>query len=129
MERDLKLYEKYSPEHDGLMLVDLTIVKNAYDAEFVWSFSLPNDATGMVEKDFMDGMHPIYEKTTFRYVLDGMGLTEKDVLDADGDYEVLADYPRYGSTLRFLFKNWVDAVSALAKVKKELGLMETVNVN
>lgn len=128
MKRDLKLFEKYSPEHDGLMLVDMTIVKNACDSEFIWSFTLPNDATGMVEKDFMDGMHPIYDND-YREILDGMGLVYKGVFDATGDYFTLADAPRYESKLRLLFKDWNACVLALAKFKTAFGKMETAYVH
>ncbi|MGB0796273.1 MAG: hypothetical protein ACPGR4_03930 [Paracoccaceae bacterium] len=126
--RDLNLYEKYSPEHDGLMLVDFTIVKNAYDSEYPWSFSVSNEATGMAEVDTMDGLHPTY-KETFRTILDGMELKEKPVFGDDGDYYFLADYPRYESKLRILFKDWADCALALAKIKNKLGMMETKSVH
>ncbi len=117
MERDLTLFEEYSTEHDAIMMAEMAIVKGAYGRDFMWSFTLSNDTTGMVEHEFMDGNHPIYKKH-FREVLKGMGLKEKDVFDSYGDYEVLADYPRHGSKLRYLFKDRDVCLMALAKIEK-----------
>lgn len=110
------------------MLVDFTIVKNAYDSEYPWSFTISNEVTGMAEVETMDGDQPTY-KETFRGMLEGMGLKEKPVFGDDGDYYYLADYPRYEGKLRVLFKDWADCTLALAKIKHSLGMMEKKNVH
>lgn len=109
---DLTKHEKYSPEWDELMNRELQIVKGAYGYDdYLWSFTIPNEATEMKLVEYMDGDQPHYNSAAFT-----ASLKEKGV-----DYMSLADYPRHNNKLRLMFAEWIDAVMALHKVKQLVG--------
>jgi hypothetical protein len=93
----------------------ITIQPNPYSPTDPYQFTIqvPNEVSGMSIKSFMDGDQPIYanaHQIEARFTLAGL----------DG-YRSLADYPRDGNTLRYLFETEGEADLAAAIINSMEG--------
>jgi hypothetical protein len=125
--RSLKHLEKYSPEWDEVMNLELEVVANAYnykDGKKVWSkpmysIKLPNDMTGMRLAQFMDGDQPMYDATSYLNMLE-----QYDLYHDDG----LADYPRHGNTKRIFYHDFEKAHASVYFLKKHYEFLKEQEV-
>ena len=125
--RSLKHLEKYSPEWDEVMNLELEVVANAYnyiDGEKVWSkpmysIKLPNDMTGMRLYESMDGDQPMYDATSYLNMLEQYDLYHDDSL---------ADYPRHGNTKRIFYHDFEKAHASVYFLKKHYEFLKEQEV-
>jgi len=113
MNKSVANLKEYSPAHDAVMNAALEVVHGVYfGGRSTWnhnefSIKIPNDMTDMTQQSTTDGDHPVYNDTNVKDTL----------IDHRICYESIADYPRYGDTLRLFFRTQEEADKALAIVK------------
>jgi len=125
--RSLKHLEKYSPEWDEVMNLELEVVANAYnyiDGKKVWSkpmysIKLPNDMTGMRLYKSMDSDQPMYDATSYLNMLEQYDLYHDDSL---------ADYPRHGNTKRIFYHDFEKAHACVYFLKKHYEFLKEQEV-
>ena len=125
--RSLKHLEKYSPEWDEVMNLELEVVANAYnyiDGKKVWSkpmysIKLPNDMTGMRLYKSMDSDQPMYDATSYLNMLEQYDLYHDDSL---------ADYPRHGNTKRIFYHDFEKAHASVYFLKKHYEFLKEQEV-
>jgi len=109
-----KVLKAYKPKDKKVMNTsDIKPVPNPYAnsgwcAGFDWSSRVPNDISGLVMVQCMDGDQPSYNNAPYiEQLFDLAGL----------EYRSVADYPKDGNTLRYLFKTESDADLAAAIIR------------
>jgi hypothetical protein len=107
--------EQYSPKWDNGMNAMLQVVQGAY-ADSSWhdhdfSVKLPNQLTEQGIHHSYDGDQPYYKRAVF---------FEDIAVSLQLDYTTIADYPRHGDTLRFMFKTYDDAHKFLSHIKERI---------
>ena len=81
--------------------------KSGWCAGFDWSVQVPNDISGLTMHSTMDGDQPAYNR-------DFTGTVENLFQVCDLEFKSVADYPKDGNTLRYLFKTESAADLAIA---------------
>ena len=90
-------------EHDDLL---------SWRKEMRFSFSIPNEISGMKMHYSFDGDQPSYARAReFSEAFEELGIT---------GFFSLADYPRDGDTLRYFFTTLEDAREALNYIHQEI---------
>lgn len=92
------------------MTIAIEVGENPYAANGGWcedmpySVRLPHKLSGFSMYQSMDGDQPCYENSgLLESLLHYAGVT---------DFDTVADYPRDGNTLRFMFRTIIDATTA-----------------
>ena len=82
----------------------IEVSPNPYSDLPAWSVQVPNSLSGMYLKDYLDGQQAHYKNSdSLEALLHYVGIF---------DFDTIADYPKDGNTLRFLFADEGEASTA-----------------